>query len=378
MVKIKRLLHNAIQKSKKSILLIGPRQSGKSTLLKSLNPNIIINLADEATFIKISSDPDLFESLTTDHQFIFVDEVQRIPGLLNTVQKIIDDEKKIFLLSGSSVRKLKRGQANLLPGRVLSYNMGGLSIKELDYKLNIEKALSHGFLPEPYLEKNDALAEKILDTYSHSYLKEEIQDEALTRNLQGFMRFLNGLADLSGTILDFTKLSTKAKVSRTSLVRFIEILEDTLIGQRVEVFDLAEGADIIKHPKFYFFDPGVLNGLLSNFNVSKDRKGNLLEHLVFSQLRNSAMALDQKIEIYYFRTRADVEVDFIIRWKNKWYAIEVKSGEITKSDLSGLIIFRKYFPKVEQCFAVSMKEKKRKIDDIIICGVTEFFKEIEM
>ena len=377
-MKITRSLYDLIFKSKKSILLIGPRQSGKSTLLKSLNPDVTINLASESTFVKISSDLDLFESLTVGHKFIFVDEVQRIPGLLNTIQKIIDDEKKIFLLSGSSVRKLKRGQANLLPGRVLSYNMAGLSIKELGYKLNIEKALSHGFLPEPYLEKNYALAEKILDTYSHSYLKEEIQDEALTRNLQGFMRFLNSLAELSGTILDFTKLATKSKVSRSSLTRFIEILEDTLIGQRLEVFDLAKEADIIKHPKFYFFDPGVLNGLLSNFNVSSDRKGNLLEHLIFAQLKNSAMALDQKIEIYYFRTRSDVEVDFVIRWKKKWYAIEVKSGEVSKSDLAGLKIFRDYYPAVNRCFVVSLKEKKRTLDQITICGVTELLNELEM
>ncbi len=337
-----------------------------------------INLASESTFIKISSDLDLFESLTVGHKFIFVDEVQRIPGLLNTIQKIIDDEKKIFLLSGSSVRKLKRGQANLLPGRILSYHMAGLSLKELGYKLNIEKALSHGFLPEPYLEKNNTLAEKILDTYSHSYLTEEIQNEALTRNLQGFMRFLNSLAEISGVILDFTKLSTKAKISRSSLTRFIEILEDTLIGQRLEVFDKAKDADIIKHPKFYFFDPGVLNGLVSNFNVSVDRKGNLLEHLIFAQLRNSAMALDQKIEIYYFRTRSDVEVDFVIRWKNNWYAIEVKSGDVSKSDLSGLKIFRDYFPEVQRCFVVSPKEKKRTLEKITICGVTELFKELEM
>lgn len=374
-MKIKRSLYSLIKSSKKSILLIGPRQSGKSTLLKALKPELIINLANESDFIKISSDLDLFESLTKPYKFIFVDEVQRIPSLLNTIQKMIDDDGKVFLLSGSSVRKLKRGQANLLPGRVLSYAMAGFSLKELSYQFNAEKALAYGFLPEPYLEKN-ILSEKILETYSNSYLKEEIQAEALTRNLQGFMRFLNHMAEVSGSILDFTKLSTKAKVSRSSLVRFIEILEDTMVGQRVEVFQLAEKADTIKHPKFYFFDPGVLNGLLGNFVVSKDRRGNLFEHLVFSQLKNSATALDFKIEIFYFRTRNDVEVDFVIKLKNKWYAVEVKSGEVVRSDIAKLKIFSDYFPDVERCYVVSLKEKKRVLDGVVICGLCELLKDI--
>lgn len=378
-MKIKRLLLEKIIKSKKSILLLGPRQVGKSTLLQMAKPDKLINLASESEYIKISSDPDLFESLVMGAELILVDEVQRIPTLLNTIQKIIDENKKVvFLLSGSSARKLKRGQANLLPGRIFIYNMYGLSAKELGYQINLQKALAHGFLPEPYLEKNYEISEKLLQSYSHSYLKEEIQAEALTRNLQGFMRFLNVMAEASGRILDLSKISTKAKVPRSSIVRFIEIIEDTLVGSRVEVFNKAHDANTIKHPKFYFFDPGVLNGLLENFNISKDRIGNLLEHMFFAQLRNSAAALDQSIEINYFRTRHNVEVDFVIKWKNKYYAIEVKSGEVTKQDLSGLKIFKNYFPEVQECFVVSLKEKKRQLDKITICGFAEFFQEIGM
>lgn len=376
---IKRLLASKITSTSKSILLIGPRQSGKSTLLKSLQPNKTINLSNEADFLRISRDPDLFASLVQGHRIVFVDEVQRIPQLLNTIQSILDDSKKIiFYLSGSSARKLKRGQANLLPGRILMYNMAGLSLRELDYVVDLPKALSIGFLPEPYLESNKELAEKILTTYSQVYLREEIQAEALTRNLQGFIRFLNTMSEVSGNILDFSKVSTKAKVARSSIVRFIEILEDTLIGSRIEVFNLATAADTIKHPKFYFFDVGVLNGLLENFAVSQDRIGMLFEHLVYSQLKNSAYALDIKLEVFYFRTRHGIEVDFIIRWKNKIYAIEAKAGEVTHSDLSGLKSFREYYPKVEQCYVVSTKESKRTLDGITICGLPQLFKELEM
>jgi predicted AAA+ superfamily ATPase len=186
------------------------------------------------------------------------------------------------------------------------------------------------------------------------------------------------MAQSASTILDFSKIATKAKVARTSCIRFIEILEDTLVGARVEVFKEAEKADTIKHPKFYFFDPGVLNGLLGNFIASKDRMGLLFEHVVFAQLRNSAMALDKNLEIYYFRTRNDVEVDFVIKWNHKVYAIEVKSGTIAKSDLSNLKIFKSYFPKVHKCFAVSPQEKKRTLDGIIICNLVEMLKELKM
>lgn len=258
------------------------------------------------------------------------------------------------------------------------YRMSGLCAQELQYKIDIEKALIFGFLPEPYLESDLKMAKKLMQSYSHGYLKEEIQAEALTRNLQGFIRFLNTMAENSGNILDFSKISTKSKVSRSSIIRFIEILEDTLIGYRLEVFDKSESADIIKHPKFYFFDTGVLNGIVDDFSPSKERRGILFEHLVLAQLYNSAAALDEKIEISYFRTRHGVEVDFIIKWRKKYYAIEVKSGEIAKHDLSGLKIFREYFPEIEKSFVISEKEKKRILDKVIICNVEELFKQLSM
>lgn len=377
---IARLLEAKLKKSSKSILLLGPRQTGKSTLIKNLKTDLIINLANESEFIKISSDPDLFESRIKSFKRIFVDEVQRIPSLLNTIQEVIDNSKNknpiLFYLSGSSARKLRRGQANLLPGRLLTYNLGGLCLKELNYNVDFKKALSVGFLPELYLENNKSNSQKLLESYSHTYLKEEIQAEAVTRNLQGFMRFLNQMAEVAGQSIDYSKLSTKAKVARTSIIRFIEILEDTLIGQRVEVFSLAESADTIKHPKFYFFDPGVLNGLLSNFTVSPDRIGILFEHLIFAQIKNSSFALDKNIKLEYFRTRNGVEVDFILTLNNQVYAIEVKSGEVSRADISSLKNFRNYYPKVKKCYVVSLKEKQRSLDDIIICGVSEFFKDI--
>lgn len=251
------------------------------------------------------------------------------------------------------------------------FELAGLCARELDYHLDLNKALAFGTLPEPYLESNRADCAKLLRTYSATYLKEEIQAEALARCIPGFARFLSTAAELSGQICDFSKIATKSKVSRSSCIRFMEILEDTLIAQRVTVFDRAEEADVIRHPKLYFFDAGVLNGLLGSFEISQDRMGALFEHFIYSQLRNSALALDEPIEIQYFRTRHGLEVDFIVKLRGKIWAIEVKSGEIQQGDLDGLLAFRKYYPKVHRCIAVGMREVKnrnRSQNGILICS----------
>lgn len=373
-----RALELILLKSKKSILLLGPRQTGKSTLLKRLKPDLMINLSSESEFLKYSSDPELFESviLGKNYKTVFIDEIQRLPNLLNSIQAIVDDVKIKFYLSGSSARKLRRGHANLLPGRIFTYTLGGLTAKELNYKMDLKRALTVGVLPEPYLEKDKATAVKLLESYSATYLKEEIQAEALVRNIQGFARFLNAMANVSGKILDFSKVATKAKVSRTNVVRFVEILEDTLVAYRVPIFEETLTADTIKHSKIYFFDVGVLNGLLGNFTVSDDRIGSLFEHFIFNQIKNSISASDEKAEIYFFRTRSGVEVDFIIKLKGKVWAIEVKAGSIAKSDLGGLKAFREYYPEVHRCIAVSPKEIFRELDQILICDWVTLLKEL--
>jgi uncharacterized protein len=368
-----------ILESKKSLVLLGPRQTGKSTLLKSLNPDLVINLSSETEFLNHSSDPGLLSSLIAGKspRTVFIDEIQRIPALLNTIQAIIDDSLNPprFYLSGSSARKLKRGEANLLPGRLFFYYMGGLCAGELDYSIDVNKALRTGFLPEPYLNNDSGFTDKLLRDYAAIYLSEEIQAEALTRNISGFSRFLKYTAESAGLVIDSTKLSRKAGVARTSINRFIEILEDTLIAQRIWCFEDTE-ADTIRHPKLYFFDPGVLNGLLTNFEPSGDRIGGLFEHLVYSQLRNSAMAADAPFEIFYFRTRHGLETDFILKLRGKIYAIECKAGSVTEHDTKSIAAFRDYFPNAEKYFIVNISEEFRVIDGITVCGVSRLMKEL--
>lgn len=377
---INRLISSDLKKSTKSVLLLGPRQTGKSTLIKSLAPEISINLANEREFLRYSTDIGYLESLLNEShpKSVFIDEIQRIPNLLNTLQDIIDNWTNApkFYLSGSSARKLKRGQANLLPGRIFSFQLSGFSAQELNYKINLKRSLQYGFLPENYLNTNDKETEKNLDMYSANYLAEEIKAEAVARNIQGFARFLNECAVRSGQVIDYSKIAIQAKVSRTSSLRFYEILEDTLVAERLNSYSV-EGVDTIRHPKLYFFDVGVLNGILNNFSISADRIGNLFEHLIYSQIRNSALALDKKVRIYFFRTRHGLEVDFLVEIGRKKYAIEVKSGQITDSDCQPLLTFKSYDASIDELFIVGLKETdKRKIKNVTICGITQLLKAL--
>jgi len=378
---VSRLLTNILAKSPKSILLLGPRQTGKSTLLDFLKPDLTINLNDDQTYLDFKSNPsEIYERIeAANAKTVFIDEIQRHPSLLNTLQVIIDSDKSKknikFYISGSSARKLKRGQANLLPGRIFSYEISGLCAAELDYKLDENKALHYGTLPEPYLSSNASFSQKLLQSYSAIYLREEIMAEAITRNLEGFSRFIMVAAENSGLAVDFTKVAKQAKIERKQCSRFYEILEDTLIANPIHVYNKTD-ADIVARPKYYFFDTGVLNGLLKNFSVSLDRKGYLFEHLVVNQIAASAKAHDKEYSLSYFRTRAGYEIDFILEIDQKIYAIEVKTGRASSDEVKKLEEFEKYTLKVNQYFMITLDPTPRKISKTLICNLSSFLKKI--
>lgn len=366
---VNRIISASLAKTKKSILLLGPRQAGKSTLISTLEVDLEINLADELQFLTHSSDPGELVRLIElqNPHAIFIDEVQRLPKILNTVQSIIDKNKKLkFYLTGSSARKLKRGGANLLPGRVLNFNLGPFVAAEFNYKMDTAQALTRGTLPEPYLETNSPDAESLLKSYAANYLKEEIKAEALTRNLESFARFLHETVLQVGKFIDLTKMAKAAKISRHAVPRYFEILEDTLVGQRLFPFaPLAKSEDLIRHPKFFLFDNGVYNGILQNFIASPDRIGVLSEQLVFNQIQHSAWAHRKDAVISTFRTRKGVEVDFIAEIEAKTFAVEVKtSSQVSTSDCEGLVYFNKCFPKNSGLFIFHMGIKEQKMGPV--------------
>ncbi|MGE3756595.1 MAG: ATP-binding protein [Pseudobdellovibrionaceae bacterium] len=349
-----RLLKMPLAKSKKSILLLGPRQVGKSTLIKSLKPDLEINLANEKEFFLFQTELSELERRieASKARVVFVDEIQRIPRITNTIQVLLDENKGLkFYLTGSSARKLRKGKANLLPGRILSYSMSPLCLEELGGDWDEEHGMRFGFLPEVQGIKTDVDKKKYLQSYSHSYLKEEIMAEALVRQVDGFVRFLSAASLEAGRFLDFSKLSKKSKVPRQSGVRHFEILEDTLIASKVENDpDIdPEQVDLVKHPRFYFFDLGVLNALRGTFEFNKEREGFLFEHLVYNQIVNSAHAYDKTYSICNFRTRGGLEVDFILNMEGKKVAIECKSSEsVGSDDIRSLRELDRYYKGLEK------------------------------
>lgn len=380
---ISRELQPLLAKSKKSFFLLGPRQTGKSTLIRLLEPELSINLAREQTFLEFSSNPSELEErmAVKKYKTVFIDEIQRLPSLLNTIQAILDEEKKPpqFFLTGSSARKLKRGQANLLPGRVHTYHLGALTAKELNYHLDTTQALETGTLPGIYTEAARADKIKTLRSYSSTYLKEEIQAEALTRNLEGFSRFLFVAAQCSGQFLDFSKLALEAQIPRQSATRYFEILEDTLIVHRCLSYSSKERKRLIRHPKYYFFDNGVLNALLGNFNASQDRKGLLFEHLFFNQLLNSARHGDKEISVSTYRTEHGAEVDFIVETPNKSWAIELKASKnIGKGDLRGLLHFSESTRKSHRLAIGYLGNIKKEISGIAMMPWQELLREMDL
>lgn len=364
---INRIIKTDLSSTRKSVLLLGPRQVGKSTLINSLKPDLCINLADELEYLNFSSNPGELRKIIeqTKSKIVFIDEVQRLPKILNTIQALIDENKKLkFFLTGSSARKLKRGGANLLPGRALNFQLGPLVSAELSYDLDTQIALEYGTLPEIYLTKNKRECEKILRSYAANYLKEEIKAEALTRNLESFSRFFQECPLVVGQFVDYTKLAKKTKISRHACPRYFEILEDTLIGHRIYPFQksIDHGLDLVKHPKFYFFDNGVLNGLLVNYVASPDRRGVLAEQLVYSQILHSSWAKQTDLNISSFRMRTGEEVDFIVEIEGKTFAVEVKySQDLQTEDYVGLNFFKDHFPKINGSFIFHMGTQEKKM-----------------
>ncbi len=378
-----RRLSSLLAEDDVSVLLLGPRQVGKSTLMAGLHPDLVLNLARESTFLEFAANPRALEerllALTADQRHVLIDEVQRLPSLLNTVQALLDEHpgRFRFLLTGSSARKLRRGNANLLPGRVHAYSLGGLTAQELGYRTATRQALSTGLLPGIYCHPRDETRRKTLSSYASTYLREEVQAEALTRSIEGFARFIHAAGEWSGQLLDVSKLASAAQAPRNSVTRWLEVLEETLLVRRVGAFAKSTTRRLLQHPKVYFFDVGVLNGLLENFEVSADRVGVLFQHLICQQLHDGAAALDRPLRVSTFRTEHGAEVDFIVEFEKETWAIELKASRtVATSDLTGLARFADYLGKPHRARVWTMGDERRKVGGVDVLPWQQGLREL--
>jgi uncharacterized protein len=324
-----------------SFFLFGPRGTGKSTWLRTdLAHATWIDLLDESLYQTYLADPAEFAAelrAASPGSWVVVDEVQRLPSLLNEVHRAIEQRRLKFALSGSSARKLRRGGTNLLGGRAITRTMFPFVPEELGSSFDLNEALAHGTLPLVLASDN---RKQTLTAYVQTYLKQEIQAEAAVRNLPGFARFLPVAALFHGQTLNVASLSRDAGVQRTTVTGYVEILEDTLIATRLAAFEGKLRVRERKHPKLFFFDPGVVRALKHQLGApTVEERGPLLEGFVLMLLRfyQERGALCDDIN-YWAPAEAHVtEVDFVLRRAKEMVAIEVKTAKkLRDADLRGL------------------------------------------
>lgn len=316
----------------KSILLLGPRQTGKTTLVKNLNSDLYINLARPVTRQVYEKDPGRLtrevEAMTSELPLVVVDEVQKVMPLLDAVQDLIDSQVAQFVLTGSSARKLRRERdANLLPGRVVVLRMDPLLISEMaTLPPAIDQLLLYGSLPQIISEESAENREEDLFSYVTTYLEEEIRSEALVRNIGAFSNFLKLAALESGSISNFHKLSQDIGVSNPTISEYYQILVDCLVAERVEALSQSRTRKkLIKSPKFLIYDLGVRRIAAGEGRDIPDKyMGDLFEQWVGLELLRLMRTAPQKSSLLFWRDQAGVEVDWVVEKENQYTPVEVK------------------------------------------------------
>ena len=322
---------------KTSFFLFGPRGTGKSTWLKQILPNTAyFDLLDLSLYLELYQDPHKIEAMAgrlKKNDWVVIDEVQKMPALLDEVHRLIETKKWRFALCGSSARKLHRGGVNLLGGRAVTVNLESFVSNEINKNYNIESAIKWGMLP--LIQFNISNAREILSAYVNTYIKEEIKEEGIVRSLPPFLRFLEIAGLLNGQIVNAQNISREASIPRSTVDVYFSILQDTLLGHFLSVYRPKLKIRERAHPKFYWFDPGIARAAAGLLYEPIDRiwKGTALETLIYHELRVYNHIKKKNKPIFYYRTPAGAEIDFVIETrkrtqssKPKIICLEVKSS----------------------------------------------------
>ncbi len=353
----------------RSFFLFGPRQTGKSTWIRSLGLTGAwhVDLLASEHYFRYLRKPSQFAlearaKIDAGIKWIIIDEAQRIPELLNEAHALIESSDARFILSGSSARKLKRGGANMLGGRALLRTMHPFTHDELGKRFDLEETLRFGSLP-PLLAMGREEKIDSLRSYVEAYLKEEIQAEGIVRNLGGFARFIEVAGAYSGLILNTSALSREAGLPTRTVHSYFEILEDTMIAFRVPAWERSPRKQLIAHPKFYLFDNGVLNALRRNLAEAPDpaTRGVLFEHFFIQEAARILAYARSEARLHYWRTNGGAEVDLIIEKGGRpELAIEIKArATVDGSDARGLSSFASDYPEARRVIACEAPEPYR-------------------
>ena len=360
-----------------TFFLWGPRQAGKSTLLKQRYPDgVWVDLLKADEFRRYVSRPELLrEELEatgpdTSRQVV-IDEIQKVPALLDEVHWLIENRGLRFALCGSSARKVRRGAANLLGGRALRYELRGLTAGELGDAFDLDRALNFGCLPSMY---ESSRPRRLLDAYIADYLREEVAAEGLVRNLPAFSDFLDAAALSDGQPVNYSNVARDCGVSGPTAKAYFGILEDTLLARWLPRWRRRAKRRLAGAPKFYFEDVGVVNRLARRGELHRgsDDYGKAFENWVFHELSAFIAYRELDEQLTYWRLPSGIEVDFVVG--NMRLAIEAKaSARVTDSHLKGLRTLSQEHADIDRRVVVSLESRPRRTDDgIDIIGATDF------
>ena len=355
-----------LESGQESIFFWGTRQTGKSTLLKTLFPHALwFDLLISREYGRLSQTPDILrETVLANLNMspVIIDEIQRIPELLNEVHWLISNYGVRFILTGSSPRKILRSETNLLGGRALRYELYPLVSAEIP-DFNLLRALNHGLLPRHYDASHPG---KLISAYIGSYLRDEIVAEARIRNVGLFARFLETAALTNGEMVNYTNIATDCGVSATTVKEYFQILEDTLIGRYLPSFQKRPKRRVINAPKFYLFDVGIANNLLHRGKIepASELFGKAFEHFIYQEIYAHSRYSGKEYPIYYWRTASQLEIDFVLG--DHEVAIEVKATEqANHRHLKGLKAFAEEY-QVKKMILISNDPMPRLVENILI------------
>ena len=363
---------------KNSFFLWGPRQTGKSYLLRKLySPSLYVDLLLSDQFVKYTHQPSrLREEVTSfpNGSLIVIDEIQKVPTLLDEVHWLIENKRLVFALTGSSARKLKREHANMLGGRAIRYELHGLTRNELAKEFDLLKITNIGNLPNHYLSDEPI---NLLEAYVNDYLKEEILAESLARNLPVFVDFLRAAAISDGEIIDYTNIASDCGVSNQTVKNYYDILTDTLIGFYLPAFTARPKRRVIHSPKFYFFNVGIVNYLCKRKQIEPGSElfGKAFENWIVNELRTFNVYKRKRIDLSYWRLSDGREVDVVLN--DAEIAIEIKAvTNIANKHLKGLRDIIQDQPKIKRRIIVSLEQLPRTTEDKIEILPYEHFLEM--
>jgi uncharacterized protein len=364
-----------------SFFIFGPRGTGKSTWLKKTFPDAyLIDLLDDETFRNHIAQPERIKHIVEANPKIkqyIIDEVQKAPTMLNSIHKLIEENKTLqFILTGSSARKLRHGGVNLLAGRAILTNFHPFMASELEADFSLEVALKNGLIPL-ILSANEP--DKTMATYITLYLKEEVKEEGLVRDIGTFARFLEAISFSHGSVLNLSNIARECQVSRKIVENYLSIIIDLLLGYTVPVFTKRAKRAMTAQPKFYLFDSGVYNHLRPKGPLdSHDEIGGIaLEGLILQHLKAWCDYSEGQIKSYYWRTRGGSEVDFILYGERCFRAIEVKNTkQIHPKSLKSLKVFLNDYPEASALILYRGSEKL-KLDKITCWPVDEFLLQLK-